>query len=65
MWLDVNAMTDVQTFADLVDAVCRNDALWKAWYDNESPEEARVPEYEDKVNKFERLMLIKTFRPDR
>lgn len=34
-------------------------------YDQEAPEMAKVPEYEDRLSKFERMCVVKTFREDR
>lgn len=50
---------------DLADVITRGEAIWKQWYDQESPEQARVPDYEDRLTKFDRMLLVKAFRDDR
>lgn len=66
VWLNVLALgAGVEAFRDLPDSVFRNDALWRAWYDREAPEAARVPDYEDRLSRFERVCLVKAFREDR
>ena len=34
-------------------------------YDQEAPEMAKVPDYEDRLSRFERMCVVKTFREDR
>lgn len=52
-------------FRDVPDSVFRNDGLWRQWYDQEAPEVSKVPDYEDRLSKFERMCVVKTFREDR
>lgn len=49
-----------------------NDALWRDFFNDESPEQKQVPEYESlnskegrKENRFKRLLLIRCMRDDR
>ena len=44
---------------DIPDSVFRNDGLWRQWYDAEAPETANVPDYEDRLSKFERMCVVK------
>jgi len=65
IWLNIIALSALQQFHDLPDSVYRNDGLWRQWYDQEAPERERIPEYEDRLSRFERMMIVKTFREDR
>lgn len=42
VWLAVVALSGMESFRDLPDSVFRNDGLWRAWYDAEAPEAAKV-----------------------
>jgi len=64
-WLDAVALSSHPTFFDLQDSIYRNDGLWRQWYDQEAPETCKVPDYEDKISKFERMCVVKAIRPDR
>ncbi len=65
VWLSIVALSSMDSFRDLPDSVFRNDGLWRQWYDQEAPEQAKVPDYEDRLSKFERMCIVKTFREDR
>ena len=65
VWLNVIALSSMEVFRDIADSVFRNDSLWRQWYDQEAPELARVPEYDDRLSKFEKMCVVKSFREDR
>uniref|UniRef100_A0A061RL16 Flagellar outer dynein arm heavy chain gamma n=1 Tax=Tetraselmis sp. GSL018 TaxID=582737 RepID=A0A061RL16_9CHLO len=65
VWLSVVALSNMDAFRDIADSVFRNDGLWRQWYDQEAPELAKVPDYEERLTKFERMCVVKTFREDR
>ena len=52
-------------FSDLPDSFAHNLDTWKAWYDLESPEASPVPDYEGRMNVFQKLVLVRSLRPDR
>jgi dynein heavy chain len=64
-WLDAVALSSNPVFFDIQDSIYRNDGLWRQWYDQEAPESAKVPDYEDKMTKFERMCVVKAIRQDR
>mmetsp|Transcript_5388 Transcript_5388/g.12712 ORF Transcript_5388/g.12712 Transcript_5388/m.12712 type:complete len:4322 (-) Transcript_5388:507-13472(-) len=65
VWLSIIALSFMDAFRDVPDSVFRNDGLWRQWYDQEAPEVSKVPDYEDRLSKFERMCVVKTFREDR
>eukprot|EP00899_Mesostigma_viride_P009796 jgi/Mesvir1/18818/Mv04309-RA.2 len=65
VWLNVIALTSLPMFHDLGESVFRNDALWRQWYDQEAPEYTRVPDFEDRLRKFDKMVLVRAFREDR
>jgi len=64
-WLDAVALSSNSTFFDLQESIYRNDGLWRQWYDQEAPEQAKVPDYDDKINKFEKMCVVRAIRQDR
>ena len=64
-WLDIVALSQHSSFSDIVESITVNDKLWRQWYDKEAPEEARVPDFEDRVDAFERMCIVKALREDR
>lgn len=42
VWLNIVALSNMDTFRDNPDSVFRNDGLWRQWYDQEAPEMAKV-----------------------
>jgi len=64
-WLDLVALSQLPTFHDLLDSFNRNDGLWRQWYDLEAPEQSKVPDFDDKITKFERMVVVKSLRDDR
>lgn len=65
VWVNIQALTTLPTLSGMIDSLNRNPDLWRQWYESESPEAANVPDYEDKVNAFERMCIVKAFREDR
>lgn len=49
----------MDAFRDIPDSLFRNDGLWRQWYDQEAPETANVPDYEERLSKFERMCVVK------
>lgn len=42
VWLNIIALSSIDAFRDIPDSVFRNDGLWRQWYDQEAPEQAKV-----------------------
>jgi dynein heavy chain len=61
----------VKLFASLPADMQRNEAQWRAWFENDEPETLPVPDFEDKIAAlpntagFLKLLLIRSLRLDR
>jgi dynein heavy chain len=67
-WEDcVRLANDFATvFGSLLEDIEQHEKEWKSWFDSDNPESTRFPcNYLDKVNSFQKLMLLRCFRVDR
>ncbi|XP_045466201.1 dynein axonemal heavy chain 10 [Harmonia axyridis] len=66
-WEDIMKLSsDFPVFNTLPDDISRNVTEWKDWYDLDAPETVPFPVgYSDKVNPFQKLLLLRCFRVDR
>jgi dynein heavy chain len=78
VWLNILQLTrhgfgiDGQVFyRDLADNIQRNEAAWRKWFDENEPEDAPVPDMEDRLlgertlGAFLRLVIVRSMREDR
>ena len=63
VWLDIVALSATDALRDLPDSVTRSDAAWHAWYDNEAPERAVIPDFQTRISKFTRMCIVKVNLP--
>ena len=67
-WEDLVRLNDVapEAFGSLLDDIERGGDEWQQWFDLDAPESAKLPgRYEQSLNDFQRLMLLRCFRVDR
>ncbi|OON14709.1 ATPase family protein, partial [Opisthorchis viverrini] len=65
-WLHLVALSNLNQFSNLLDQVTKNDRAWRHWLDKSTPETEHIPDgYQNSVDAFRRLLLIRAWCPDR
>ena len=66
IWLNLVEMSKIDVFSVLLEKVIDSEKDWKTWCDTEAPEEEEIPcGYEDSLDVFRKLLLIRAWCPDR
>ncbi|XP_058067045.1 dynein axonemal heavy chain 12 [Anopheles bellator] len=66
LWEDVCRLEQLTDFGGFVASFADNLAEWRAYYDAEEPQALRLPTpWDEKTNRFEKLIVLKTVRPDK
>lgn len=70
-WKDLLKLPTLETdgpnpFENIIDDVAMNEKAWKEWYDVDDCENKPLPlNYDEKLSKFQKILLVKCFRVDR
>ncbi|GAA49452.1 dynein heavy chain 5 axonemal [Clonorchis sinensis] len=64
-WLNLVELSKLPQFAQLTNQISADDKNWKSWFDANAPEEASLPNGYDRLTTFHRLLLIRSWCPDR
>jgi len=64
-WLNLVQLSSLYPFNQLLVQVVRNEKSWKAWFDEEAPEKAVIPDgYNSLLDQFRKLLLVRSWCPD-
>ncbi|KAM8728478.1 dynein axonemal heavy chain 8-like [Acanthopagrus schlegelii] len=65
VWLNLVELSKLPEFNKIINQVSQNGKPWKAWVDLDTPEEGVIPDGYNTLNVFHKLLLIRSWCPDR
>ncbi|KAJ7420669.1 dynein heavy chain 5, axonemal-like protein [Willisornis vidua] len=64
-WLNLVQLSNLYPFNQLLVQIVQNEKSWKAWFDEEAPEKAVIPDgYDNILDQFHKLLLVRSWCPD-
>ncbi|XP_054622281.1 dynein axonemal heavy chain 8-like [Dunckerocampus dactyliophorus] len=65
VWLNLVELSKLPQFATILNQVAKSGKLWKIWANGDAPEEGVLPDNYNSLDVFNKLMLIRSWCPDR
>uniref|UniRef100_A0A3B4U7E5 Dynein axonemal heavy chain 8 n=1 Tax=Seriola dumerili TaxID=41447 RepID=A0A3B4U7E5_SERDU len=65
IWLNLVELSKLPQFTNILNQVSHNGKHWKAWLNLDAPEEGVVPDGYNALDVFHKLLLIRSWCPDR
>ncbi|KAF2988285.1 hypothetical protein EK904_001939 [Melospiza melodia maxima] len=66
IWLNLVELNKLPQFEQILNQIAHHDKQWKHWFDKDAPEEEIIPNgYSDSLDTFRKLLLIRSWCPDR
>uniref|UniRef100_A0A8C9NK88 Dynein axonemal heavy chain 8 n=1 Tax=Serinus canaria TaxID=9135 RepID=A0A8C9NK88_SERCA len=66
IWLNLVELNKLPQFEEILNQIAHHDKAWKHWFDKDAPEEEIIPNgYSDSLDTFRKLLLIRSWCPDR
>jgi dynein heavy chain len=64
-WLNLVALSHLRQFNTILDHVAGNDKAWKQWFEKNAPEDEPLPSVYKDLDEFRKLLLVRSWCPDR
>jgi len=64
-WMNLGLLQTISPFQSILTAVETNGNSWKKWYEKSNPEKEKMPDGFDRLDVFERLLMVRAWCPDR
>ncbi|KAM4740016.1 dynein axonemal heavy chain 8-like [Anableps anableps] len=65
VWLNLVELSKLSQFANILNQVSQNEKNWKLWLNLDAPEEGVIPDGYNSIDVFHKLLLIRSWCPDR
>ncbi|XP_016518823.1 dynein heavy chain 8, axonemal [Poecilia formosa] len=65
VWLNLVELSKLSQFANIINQVSQSEKSWKHWLNLDAPEEGVIPDGYNYVDVFHKLLLIRSWCPDR
>ncbi|KAJ1537343.1 Dynein heavy chain 2, axonemal, partial [Nowakowskiella sp. JEL0078] len=65
-WDNITILDSFVTFSGIASSVEQSEREWRAWFMSSEPEEQALPgEWENKLNDLQKILIVRSLRPDR